>query len=593
MNGPPKLVGPLIWILPTTDDWSPFKPAPFDKVEESEDEEEDYDGISETSIDEEENKPEDGEFRPDSTQAFMAKDPTMEAQTNSGKTKPAPVGDSHADEPSGATIDPTVNVVGSPKALESVEIPDFTAPASQSTISPIVSLMDPNSSFGPEKNLFLGSIENLVPLRCFGPFPTNNGTPTFSFTSQQANKDEFTFDCDPIGGSPKSKKHKAENQEILRIKDDVAQLERFVESRQLTETELATRSQGLQRILELEKLAILDLKQKSRVKWAMEGDENTKFFHGYINGKSRRNKINGLMVNGRWATSVAEVKGVSLRFFKNKFTETHVSRPKFTSSFLKSISMMDAIKLEAPFSLDEVKAAVWAYGGNWRSCPHEAGLTSELNNLQNDLSSVQLVNGADTWESSLDKDGAFKVCDLRWKVDGQSGITQNIPIIKWSKEVLIKVNCFLWRAIQQRIASMTGLRARGIETQTTMCGACINGEEDADHILVRYPFAKDVRDKIFNWCGIQNQSFNSIGELLRFAANWGRSPKMKARFHTICYGLIWNLWKYRNDRMFNQVFISPSYGVEQIKSILYMWVKCRGKGGICSWAEWSSSPFCI
>nr|KAJ0193936.1 hypothetical protein LSAT_V11C800398890 [Lactuca sativa] len=132
---------------------------------------------------------------------------------------------------------------------------------------------------------------------------------------------------------------------------------------------------------------------------------------------------------------------------------------------------------------------------------------------------IQLINGVGTWESSLDKDGAFKVCDLRWKVDDQSGITQSIPIIKWSKEVLIKINFFLCRAIQHRIASMMGLRARGIESQTTMCGACINEEEDVDHVLVRCPFAKDVRDKIFNWCGIQNQSFNSISELLIFAAN--------------------------------------------------------------------------
>ncbi|CAH1453810.1 unnamed protein product [Lactuca virosa] len=161
----------------------------------------------------------------------------------------------------------------------------------------------------------------------------------------------------------------------------------------------------------------------------------------------------------------------------------------------------------------------------WWSCPHEEGLTPELNNLRIDLSSVQLVNGADTWESSLDKDGAFKVCYLRWKVNCQSGITQNIPTSKWSKEVSLEVNCFLWRAIQQRIASMVGLRARGIEAQTTMCGSCISGEEVDDHILVRCLFAKVVRDKIVNWCGVQNQSFNSIGELHIFTANWGRVLK--------------------------------------------------------------------
>lgn len=114
----------------------------------------------------------------------MSKEPTMEAQTNFGKSEPAPVSDCHADEPSGATIDPTVKVDGSPKASESVEIPEFIAPASQSTTAPIVSFMEPNLSFGPEKNPFFGSIENLVPLGCFGPFPTNNDTPTYSFTSQ-------------------------------------------------------------------------------------------------------------------------------------------------------------------------------------------------------------------------------------------------------------------------------------------------------------------------------------------------------------------------------------------------------------------------
>lgn len=35
-----------VGVVEYTDDWSPFKPVPFDKVEESNDEEEDYDEIS-------------------------------------------------------------------------------------------------------------------------------------------------------------------------------------------------------------------------------------------------------------------------------------------------------------------------------------------------------------------------------------------------------------------------------------------------------------------------------------------------------------------------------------------------------------------
>nr|GEY92033.1 RNA-directed DNA polymerase, eukaryota, reverse transcriptase zinc-binding domain protein [Tanacetum cinerariifolium] len=38
----------------------------------------------------------------------------------------------------------------------------------------------------------------------------------------------------------------------------------------------------------------MDLIQKARVKWDIEGDENTKLFHGLINRKRRNQMINGL-----------------------------------------------------------------------------------------------------------------------------------------------------------------------------------------------------------------------------------------------------------------------------------------------------------
>ncbi|GKG04636.1 hypothetical protein Tco_0315023, partial [Tanacetum coccineum] len=33
---------------------------------------------------------------------------------------------------------------------------------------------------------------------------------------------------------------------------------------------------------------------------SMEGDENSKFFHGLINQKRRNQMINGIMVEGNW-----------------------------------------------------------------------------------------------------------------------------------------------------------------------------------------------------------------------------------------------------------------------------------------------------
>lgn len=45
----------------------------------------------------------------------------------------------------------------------------------------------------------------------------------------------------------------------------------------------------------------------------------------------------------------------------------------------------------------------------------------------------------------------------------------------------------------------------------------------------------------------------------------------------ICYKIIWSLWEYRNHQIFKLVFISPFNGDEQIKSLIYLWIKCRGR----------------
>nr|KAJ0211853.1 hypothetical protein LSAT_V11C400206640 [Lactuca sativa] len=200
-----------------------------------------------------------------------------------------------------------------------------------------------------------------------------------------------------------------------------------------------------------------------------------------------------------------------------------------------------------------------SFACHWNCCPSECGLSNDLVNLFHDLSTVNLVNGCDQWKSRLDSDGYYTVGALGRLIDQQSIPSQSQP-------------------------PRHGLRrhqssSRGIEVYTTYCGACINGVECVDHILVTCLFTSAVRIKY------------SIGDLISFVANWSQCPSKKNRFMTICYGLIWSLWKCRNDRIFKMVFISPFGGAEQIKSLVYFWIKYRGEGVSCKWNEWSSSPF--
>ncbi|GJY32596.1 zinc finger, CCHC-type containing protein [Tanacetum coccineum] len=52
----------------------------------------------------------------------------------------------------------------------------------------------------------------------------------------------------------------------------------------------------------------LEAAQKSKVRWAIEGDENTKFFHGILNSKRSHLTIRGTLVDGEWIVDLLSLE---------------------------------------------------------------------------------------------------------------------------------------------------------------------------------------------------------------------------------------------------------------------------------------------
>lgn len=142
--------------------------------------------------------------------------------------------------------------------------------------------------------------------------------------------------------------------------------------------------------MEFEKREAMDVKQKARMKWMIDGDENTKFFHGYVNNNNRKNKISGLLINGRWESDVQSIKNEAFRFFSEKSKEKWKSRPKLINPNFLSINMMDAIRLEAPFSYEEVKKVVRECGGD--KAPGPDGLAFQLIKVYSSLILNNVMN---------------------------------------------------------------------------------------------------------------------------------------------------------------------------------------------------------
>lgn len=83
----------------------------------------------------------------------------------------------------------------------------------------------------------------------------------------------------------------------------------------------------------------------------------------YFFNNNRKNSINRIKINGEGCNDPCKIKLETLSFFKTKFNETWPSRPKLISPIFKKLLDSELHhNLQAPISLDEITASVWACG---------------------------------------------------------------------------------------------------------------------------------------------------------------------------------------------------------------------------------------
>nr|GEU43748.1 RNA-directed DNA polymerase, eukaryota [Tanacetum cinerariifolium] len=102
-----------------------------------------------------------------------------------------------------------------------------------------------------------------------------------------------------------------------------------------------------------------DFMQKAKIQWAIEGDENSKFFHGIINCKRANLAIKGVMVDGEWVDDPCRVKEEFRLHFANRFRAPVATRYKLNYTFPNKLSSDQMVILESLVSRDEVRNASW------------------------------------------------------------------------------------------------------------------------------------------------------------------------------------------------------------------------------------------
>ncbi|GJY66956.1 putative RNA-directed DNA polymerase [Tanacetum coccineum] len=136
-------------------------------------------------------------------------------------------------------------------------------------------------------------------------------------------------------------------------------IDTLAETSTLSSTDIESRSNIIKYLHDIEYCHLTDLHQKAKTRWALEGDENSGFFHGIINSNRNRSHINGLNIHGSWTTNPTTLKSHIFQVYISKFKEDVISRPTFSSDHFKKLFSDDLLILDYPISDQEIKDTIW------------------------------------------------------------------------------------------------------------------------------------------------------------------------------------------------------------------------------------------
>nr|GFA11470.1 RNA-directed DNA polymerase, eukaryota, reverse transcriptase zinc-binding domain protein [Tanacetum cinerariifolium] len=160
------------------------------------------------------------------------------------------------------------------------------------------------------------------------------------------------------------------------LRNDLKAIDLDFERGNVSDDTLLKRMELKRRLHDINLMEANELAQKSKIKWAIEGDENTNFFHGIINKKRSQLSICGIFVDGSWCTDLSTVKEKFKYHFEARFQQPCHDRFNLNAPLQKCLSFDQVEELDRDVSRDEIRRAVWSCGAN--KSPGPDGYTFEF-----------------------------------------------------------------------------------------------------------------------------------------------------------------------------------------------------------------------
>ncbi|GKA52179.1 RNA-directed DNA polymerase, eukaryota [Tanacetum coccineum] len=152
---------------------------------------------------------------------------------------------------------------------------------------------------------------------------------------------------------------------IRDVKNKLSDIDKLLDQGGATDDVLLSRMEAMKQLQELNSSVNCDFVQKAKVRWAIEGDENSKFFHGIINRKRANLSVKGVfMIEGEWCGRSHSCLLIwKHRVWSKKFAKA--SSVDWGEKNLQRWDYLDDVLMLLGFGFEGTMAGGGAVGGSW------------------------------------------------------------------------------------------------------------------------------------------------------------------------------------------------------------------------------------
>nr|GEU32958.1 RNA-directed DNA polymerase, eukaryota [Tanacetum cinerariifolium] len=142
------------------------------------------------------------------------------------------------------------------------------------------------------------------------------------------------------------------------LKSKLSDIDKMLDQGRVTDDILLYRMEVLKQLHYVQSSNNRDIMQKAKIRWAIEGDENFKYFHAIIKKKHVNLSVKGVMVDGDWIDDPDLVKQEFRSHFADRFQDPGSRRSNLNFLFHNRLRNDQILDLESPISKDEIRTAV-------------------------------------------------------------------------------------------------------------------------------------------------------------------------------------------------------------------------------------------